>query len=146
MIAEFLGEAVILPAVLADGYADCALGHIPVDHPQKHGAATIMLRPEQISLTPTKPNAAAVLNVACGEVVDTDFGGAICTVCIRLANTAMRPTRTRVLQRARIEVPAIGAIVGIKVAGTAHVFEDGDRTWVGPCSEWIVDHLLRRPG
>ena len=126
MIAEFLGEAVILPALLADGYAVCALGHIPVDHPQKHGAATIMLRPEQISLTPAKPNAAAVLNVACGEVVDIDFGGAICTVYLRLTNTALRPTRTLVLQCARIEVPAIGTTVHIAVSGTAHVFEDGD--------------------
>jgi iron(III) transport system ATP-binding protein len=119
MIAEFLGEAIIQPALLADGHADCALGRIPVAHPQKRGVATIMLRPEQISLAPVAPDALSSCNVTRGEVVDIDFGGATCAVSLSLLNT----TQTLVLQRTHIEVPAIGTIVSITIAGMAHVFE-----------------------
>lgn len=46
MIAEFLGDAVILPADVADGWAVCALGRIPANSGQRRNDAQIMLRPE----------------------------------------------------------------------------------------------------
>src|SRR5690606_8025167 len=45
--ALFLGDAVMLPAIVRNGFADCALGSVPVEGDHQ-GKAEIMLRPEQI--------------------------------------------------------------------------------------------------
>ncbi len=47
-VAGFVGEAVVLPAVVANGVADCALGRLPVRAPARTGLVTVMVRPEQI--------------------------------------------------------------------------------------------------
>ena len=108
MVAEFLGDAVILPATLAEGRADCALGSLSVTDTQRRGAADIMLRPEQISLLPTPAPGAKVLEV--------DFGGAVCTV------TLLLPGEQRVsLRQPGIGVPAVGATVAVTVSGAAHI-------------------------
>ncbi len=137
MIAEFLGEAIVLPAEVADGWADCALGRIGVDDPQWRGATQIMLRPEQMSLVQIPDVGAAAPQgaapgTALGEVVDFDFAGAACTVAIRLLNTG-RPNAVSskgatgggmplLLRTSSIEMPPLGAIVRISVVGEAHVF------------------------
>ena len=51
-VATFLGDAIILSAELAGGWADCALGRVVVDDDGR-GPAEIMLRPEQLALAPT---------------------------------------------------------------------------------------------
>ncbi len=111
MIAAFLGEAIILPARLADGMASCALGLVPTDDAQRQGAAEIMLRPEQISLTFPGPGSAV------GEVLDCDFAGPVCTVTLRLA-----AGETLALRQPGIGAPEIGARVAIVVHGSAHLF------------------------
>lgn len=45
MIAEFLGDAIILPARISGGIAECAIGHIGVDTSGQCDIARIMLRP-----------------------------------------------------------------------------------------------------
>jgi iron(III) transport system ATP-binding protein len=56
--AQFLGPAIILPADISDNIAHCALGAISVDAPDFSGQAQIMLRPEQLHITPaSEPNA-----------------------------------------------------------------------------------------
>ena len=50
MIAEFLGDAIILPAKIAGGFANSPLGRIAVDTTDSRDVARIMLRPEQIAL------------------------------------------------------------------------------------------------
>ncbi len=113
MIAAFLGEAVILPASLADGAATCALGRIPIDDANRRGEVQIMLRPEQISLIP--PGAAP--GSALGQVLDCDFAGPVCSVTLRLA---AGPVLT--LRQPGIDAPEVGASVALVVHGSAHVF------------------------
>jgi iron(III) transport system ATP-binding protein len=49
-VASFVGEAVLLPAQVRDGRADCALGTLTIRNPAKEGAAQVLIRPEQIQL------------------------------------------------------------------------------------------------
>ena len=65
-----------------------------------------------------------------GKVVEVDFGGAVCSVRVRLLNATGKidadspPLR---LMAASIETPQLGAIVRITVVGKAHVFPFDER-------------------
>jgi len=117
MIAEFLGEAIILPARLAGGWADCALGRIKVDD-GRSGDSRIMLRPEQLVLAEADDPAAGGVP---GEVMEIDFAGALCSVTVRLLGAADGAARL-LLRRPSLGLPAVGARVRVSVAGGAHVF------------------------
>jgi iron(III) transport system ATP-binding protein len=47
-VAAFVGEAVLLPATVHNGLADCALGRVPVNCPD--GDVRLMIRPEQLEI------------------------------------------------------------------------------------------------
>jgi iron(III) transport system ATP-binding protein len=49
-IASFVGEAVLMPATVHNGYARCALGTIPLAARTPDGAAHVMIRPEQLTI------------------------------------------------------------------------------------------------
>jgi iron(III) transport system ATP-binding protein len=49
--AQFLGEAVLLPATVRDGVAECVLGPVPVAAATAEGSARLLLRPEQLVLS-----------------------------------------------------------------------------------------------
>jgi iron(III) transport system ATP-binding protein len=112
-IAEFLGDAIILPARLRHGEAVCALGRVAVDAPGCEGPATIMLRPEQESTD--RPGAVPAV------VLDIDFGGASCTCKLRLL---FEPDHSEplVLRVPSSEILLVGACVAVSVMGQAHVF------------------------
>ncbi|KAA0979062.1 ABC transporter ATP-binding protein [Paeniglutamicibacter gangotriensis] len=74
--AEFLGDAVMLDALLQGSLATCSLGGIPVRHATIQGRVRLMLRPEQIRITADGPIR--------GTVVDTVFFGPETTVRIKL--------------------------------------------------------------
>ena len=137
-IATFLGDAMVLPAQLAGGWADCALGRVEVHDAQRSGAGRIMLRPEQLQITQVAPEVAAhaVGSAACyGAVVDADFGGPVSVLSVRLvrSNSAAaglpddEAACNTVLQvhSQGIHAPPVGAMVRITVAGQAHVFVAG---------------------
>jgi iron(III) transport system ATP-binding protein len=111
--ATFLGDAIMLPAELGDGYADCVLGRIPAETGERRGAAIIMLRPEQIRLS----DGAGQGDACCGTVTDVEFGGAVSTVSLAVDGLAM-PLRIRM---ASAEAPLAGVRVRISVLGSAHV-------------------------
>ena len=122
--ASFLGEAVVLPAQLSSGWADCALGRIEADDTQRSGAVQIMLRPEQLQLTEVPANAtsdSADSTVSLGEVLDADFCGPVCELSVRLLN-APQGNAPLLVRSPGLQVPAIGAKVRIAVVGQAHVF------------------------
>ena len=122
--ASFLGEAVVLPAQLSNGWADCALGRIEADDTQRSGAVQIMLRPEQLQLTEVPANAtsdSADSTVSLGEVLDADFCGPVCELSVRLLN-APQGNAPLLVRSPGLQVPAIGAKVRIAVVGQAHVF------------------------
>jgi iron(III) transport system ATP-binding protein len=116
MIAEFLGDAIILPAQLAEGWADCALGRIGVDD-RRRGPAQIMLRPEQLALAGDRADAPGAL----AEVAEIDFGGSVCSVTVQLPAGPAGAQRL-LLRRPGLGLPAIGDRVRITVLGEAHVF------------------------
>jgi len=137
--ANFLGDAIVLPAQLGGGWAECALGRVAVNDSQRSGPAQIMLRPEQLSVNEVP---AAVTpdcgpsSICYGVVSDTDFGGAICALSVRLLRgngAAALAHRTLVSEPAlrdaplvvrssALQVPSVGATVSIAVTGQAHVF------------------------
>jgi iron(III) transport system ATP-binding protein len=109
--AAFLGEAIILPAKISQGVADCALGRLPVDAADFSGMADIMIRPEQIVLSRIDGQGVA------GIVEDVAFSGAVSDARIRLSSTDF-------LLQARVSsTPELNAgdQVGIQLSGKAHV-------------------------
>jgi iron(III) transport system ATP-binding protein len=119
--ASFLGEALVLRATLADGWADCALGRIAVDDARRGDRLPIMLRPEQLLLTelPVDGTAPAASAGCRGRVLDADFRGSECELTVCLSD----PDATRLVVRsAGTHMPEVGATVAIQVLGKAHVF------------------------
>ncbi len=111
--ALFLGDAVILPAIVRDGLADCALGRVVVDG-SHNGKVEIMLRPEQIRVVTDEANT----NYG-GRVVEVEFGGATCTVSVSLEGVALPPI---LIKTSSVALPARGDRVRLDIAGKAHVF------------------------
>ncbi|HSI59206.1 MAG TPA: ABC transporter ATP-binding protein [Ideonella sp.] len=125
--ASFLGDTVILPAQLQQGWADCALGRIATDDPRGQGAVQIMLRPEQLQLQPVSGHgedaAAASGAGACrGVVTEVDFGGSVCGVAVRLLGDQPGSAAPILVRSPAVHVPAVGDSVSISVLGRAHVF------------------------
>ena len=131
MVAEFLGDAIILPAYIVGGIAECSIGRLTVDMAEHRDTARIMLRPEQVSLEPATRDEAAnpVPNALFGEVIETEFAGAVCTIAVRVLNSLDAPDAAAIgntpliLRKSFIDAPMVGAIVRIRVVGSAHVFE-----------------------
>jgi iron(III) transport system ATP-binding protein len=48
VLAQFVGEAVLLPGLAAGGFATCALGRLALALPTPDGPVEVMVRPEQI--------------------------------------------------------------------------------------------------
>ena len=127
--AQFLGETIVLPAQLSQGWATCALGVIAVNDNQRKGPAQIMLRPEQLQLTLVPADPMDTDTEAClGVVEDIDFGGALCGLTVRLLGNPQtdRPSAaTPLLVRSpAIHIPPVGSTVQITVMGQAHVFAE----------------------
>ncbi len=112
MIATFLGDAIILPAVLSHGRANCALGSVEIDEPRWSGWADIMFRPEQIALTGDTSGAR-------GKVLDVEFAGAVSNVTLTVTGHSGPPIVLR--QPSSISV-APGDEIGFAIAGRAHAF------------------------
>jgi iron(III) transport system ATP-binding protein len=129
MIAEFLGDAIILPAKISGGFANSPLGRIPVDTADNRDVARIMLRPEQIALKRTsREGMSGTPDMLFGEVTESEFGGSMCTIAVRLLNNADPPDAAAigntplVLRKPGMDTPAVGEIVRLTVSGKAHVF------------------------
>jgi iron(III) transport system ATP-binding protein len=120
--AHFLGEALVLPAQLAQGWATCALGLLAVDDAQRSGPAQIMLRPEQLQLTqiPDHPRVGAA-ETCLGRVEEIDFGGALCGISVCLLGPGQTTSAALLVRSPAIHIPPIGATVQVTVMGQAHV-------------------------
>jgi iron(III) transport system ATP-binding protein len=112
--ALFLGDAVLLPAIVSNGVADCILGKIPVEG-EFSGQCEIMLRPEQISIRQQGGE-----NLRPVEVTDVDFSGATGTVTLAMQDHmgAAPPLSIRV---SRLELPQPGDLVYLTVSGSAYI-------------------------
>ena len=124
--AAFLGDALLLPARIEAGWADCALGRIPVDTNGRNGAARIMLRPEQVELAEVAAGAANTQGCF-GVVTGIDFGGSASVLALRLVGAtgdrvAGEAEEPLLVRSTGIDAPAVGATVRITVNGRAHLF------------------------
>ncbi|EJL53954.1 ABC-type spermidine/putrescine transport system, ATPase component [Rhizobium sp. CF122] len=110
--ALFLGDAVMLPAIVRNGFADCALGRVAVDG-DRQGKVEIMLRPEQIRVVADESE-----QTYRGRVVEVEFGGATCTVAVSLEGVALPPI---MIKTSSVALPERGDRVRLDIAGKAHV-------------------------
>jgi iron(III) transport system ATP-binding protein len=115
--ANFLGDALLLRAGIADGFADCILGRVATNQAARGSTAEIMLRPEQLQLSVVTDGESG--EGCTGTVIDIEFGGALCAVTLRLRGTADGALLT--VKSSGIGLPAIGSTVRITVLGTAHI-------------------------
>ncbi len=123
--ASFLGEAVVLPARLAGGWADCALGRIAADDTQRSGQIEIMLRPEQLQLEEMPAHRAVMADATrqcLGTVLEADFRGPVCELTVQLLGEGEGAGALLQVSSPGMHAPAVGARVSITVAGQAHVF------------------------
>ena len=117
-VASFVGEAVLLPAHAVDaGLARTPLGDLAVVSPAE-GAATVMLRPEQVEVRPVNgtPGVRAV-------VVRRDYHGHDSLVTLRLVDG------TEVVARLLGTEPGIvvDAEVALRVRGPGRLVADPGR-------------------
>lgn len=111
--ALFLGDAVILPARLAAGYAVCALGEVPTDNAHATGQGRVMLRPEQLRVTACAAHESPI------SILDVDFTGQLSTLTLALAGE-QHPVVLKTVSQLGWNP---GTAVRIDIAGTARVFE-----------------------
>ncbi|KIS45291.1 ABC transporter ATP-binding protein [Kosakonia radicincitans] len=112
--ALFLGDALIMPAEVAQGKARCQLGDIPVDDASVSGARRIMLRPEQISVEPCDSTA----GLPQAHIVDIDFVGYLSALTLAFAHTDEQITVQTVTRPGWLP----GMKVNIQINGCARVF------------------------
>ncbi len=118
--AQFLGDAIVLPARLEAGWADCELGRIPVRDRSRHGNAQIMLRPEQLKLADSRDR--EHLEDGCkGRVLECDFGGHGSLLSVQLTPSSADTCRILQVRSLSIHAPEVGSTVQICIEGHAHV-------------------------
>ncbi len=119
--AAFLGEALVLPADLADGWADCALGRVPVEGRLRREGAQIMLRPEQLQLAawPVDADPSAPPEGCVATVVERDFRGPESELTLAVQHPAGR-CEVQVRGPTRVDAEP-GTRLHVTVHGKAHV-------------------------
>ncbi|MGC5050790.1 ABC transporter ATP-binding protein [Micromonospora sp. DT48] len=110
-VAEFVGDAVLLPAVVEQGVARTALGEVPLAGAVPDGPVTALVRPEQVRLTTGTGGVAAT-------VLRHDFHGHDALVGLGL------PDGTRITARILDgdAAVALGSQVTVRVEGAARAF------------------------
>lgn len=112
--ALFLGDALMLTAQVAGGSAHCTIGDVAVDDPTAQGLRRIMLRPEQLQLTPCSHVGAP----GTAQVLDVDFGGYLSTLTLHFASSGETLTINTVTPQGLLP----GMTVALKITGHARVF------------------------
>ena len=121
--AAFLGDAIILDAVVANGSAECSLGRVGVNG-GREGPATIMLRPEQVVLRPAGSGQADGDRVR-ARLLDAHFAGPNARVTLAVLPRDGTPTgeATVAFKAPAAALPDIGSLVELDIAGQAHAFD-----------------------
>jgi len=110
--AASVGEAVILPATVRDGVADCALGSLILWSPMRPGPAEVMIRPEQISIRALDEQGATP-----ARVIDVSYFGHDALVRLELPDGVCVTARP-----AGHAAPRAGDEVRLVVRGPVHAF------------------------
>ena len=114
-LGRFVGEAVVLPGVAADGHAVCALGQLPLASGVREGPVDVLVRPEQIRLArgANAPGQRA-------RVCSVTFYGHDANVGLLLSD--FRPARMVVARVAGHASPQPGTEVTLSVEGDVIAF------------------------
>ncbi len=112
--AEFLGDCIALPCTVASGYAECALGRVPVQTSIGDGPATLALRPEQLVATVVSDSDGLG---GVGTVIGTEFLGHDVLLTIDPAGD-VAPI---IVRQHSLDPPSIDAKVRIEVIGNGVV-------------------------
>jgi iron(III) transport system ATP-binding protein len=110
--AVSIGEAVILPAVVGDGVAKCALGSLAVPSGTPAGPTEVMIRPEQITVH--APDASGGTPA---RVLDVSYFGHDALVRLKLGDGVVVTARP-----AGFAAPTAGQPVALVVLGPVHAF------------------------
>lgn len=110
--ALFLGDALMLPAQLEAGKASCMIGDVMTDNTHITGRGRVMLRPEQLIVTPCPPDESGA------TIRDVDFAGHLSTLTLQISGQ----TEPLILKTVSQPGWMAGVPVRIDVAGKARVF------------------------
>ncbi|CAI9418708.1 Vitamin B12 import ATP-binding protein BtuD [Pleomorphomonas sp. T1.2MG-36] len=125
--AVFMGDAIILPARLGNGWADCALGRVRAETGQRRGDAVIMIRPEQIRFVAAADEGSVEtggLLSRHGRVTAVEFGGATALVTVGFVGAAPGTMEFLSIKSSGAELPAPGSTIRTEIISQAHVFCD----------------------
>ncbi len=122
-VATFVGEAVVLDAVLGDGFADCLLGRLPVrtEPAARNGSAAagpgaVVIRPEQILVGSSGHGVRA-------RVTGTRYFGHDALVSLAVTPPDRRDDSAEIVARVQGgRLPGRDAEVGLSVAGEVSFF------------------------
>ena len=123
MVAEFLGESIILPARFEAGTASCIFGRLGVFAENCSGASHVMIRPEQIEM---RRGEAADADGCNAVVTGIEFAGAQCLVMLELkpaidGSLVLMPRRGQIaLHGSAYDLPEPGESVRLAVKGQVH--------------------------
>jgi iron(III) transport system ATP-binding protein len=112
-LAQFVGDAVLLPGTAAAGFAMCALGRLQLARPGADGPVEVMVRPEQIRFEPV-----ARVGAVRAKVSGMTFFGHDASVQVVLEGGAV-PVRVRV---AGHRAPELGTGAWLTVDGTVMAY------------------------
>jgi iron(III) transport system ATP-binding protein len=122
-VATFVGEAVVLDAVLGDGFADCLLGRLPVrpESGAENGAAaagpgTVVIRPEQIMVGASGRGVPA-------RVTGSRYFGHDALISFTVTPADRRDDTAKIVARVQGgRLPGQNTEVGLSVAGEVSFF------------------------
>jgi iron(III) transport system ATP-binding protein len=118
-IAQFVGEAVVLPGQARNSVVDCALGTLQLLRPAT-GAVDVMLRPEQLQLL---ANGIAAGDAPLADVISSAYFGGQTLVTLRLHGgehlsiTAATSTQDPPAAGTAIHIAVTGAVMAYPTAG-----------------------------
>lgn len=117
-VATFVGEAVVLPAVLRGGRAHTVLGDLPIRGGATGESGTVVIRPEQVVLELSGAGVPA-------RVRATVYYGHDALVQLELADRSAGGRLVSARSSGRDVVPD-GTVVGLRVAGDVSFFACGE--------------------
>jgi iron(III) transport system ATP-binding protein len=111
-VAEFLGDAEVLPGTAADGVVRCELGAFPTDR-ARHGDVEVIVRPEAIVLTTgASDGGAAPDGAVAARVVQRSYYGHDQVVLLELASGRRVRSRSRGAERWSVDDPVMVRVCG----------------------------------
>jgi iron(III) transport system ATP-binding protein len=127
-LAQFVGDAILLPGTADGAHVSCALGRLPIAGHEVHGDVQVMVRPEQIQLRRVDGGRAghAINDPAVdaraptATVVDHTYQGPDTVIALRLdRDGGGNLVRARTLER---DAPGPGERVALEVLGEVIVY------------------------